>query len=75
LREVTGLDLTVMDAPKPITTLNEWMLYKLGRPANGGDIVRDAKVTALVRKVRRNLVQEAQVTVEREPESEKQRSS
>jgi putative hemolysin len=75
LRDVTRLDLTVMDPPKPITTLNEWMLYKLGRPANGGDMVRDGKVTALVRKVRRNLVQEAQLTVECEPESEKRESS
>ncbi|MGE0756028.1 MAG: hemolysin family protein [Pirellulaceae bacterium] len=66
LREATGLDLTMVDSPKPISTLNEWMLYKLGRPANGGDIVRDEEhqLTAIVRKVRRNLVQEAHLIAE-----------
>jgi putative hemolysin len=65
LREVTGLDLTVTESRAPITTLNEWMLYKLGRPAHGGDIVRDKQVTALVRKVRRHLVQEVHLRDQR----------
>lgn len=75
LKEVTGLDLTVSDSPKPISTLNEWMLYRLNRPAHGGDIVRHNGLTVLVRKVRRNLVQEAQLIQEQsranEPEPPK----
>lgn len=61
LRDVTGIDLRAPDAPRPPTTLNEWMLYKLGRPARGGDVVEEEGATLLVRKVRRNLVQEAHV--------------
>lgn len=68
LREVTGLDLRVLDSTKPIATLNEWMLYKLGHPAHGGDIVQENGLTVLVRKVRRNLVQEAQIVPEQQPE-------
>jgi putative hemolysin len=63
LREVTGLDLVAPDATRPPNTLNEWMLYKLGRPARGGDVIEEEGATFLVRKVRRNLVQEAHIMV------------
>lgn len=65
LRQVTGLELNAPDAQRPPTTLNEWMLHKLGRPARGGDVIEDDGATFLVRKVRRNLVQEAHIMVKR----------
>jgi putative hemolysin len=72
LREVTGLQLTAPDAQRPPTTLNEWMLYKLGRPARGGDIIEEDGATYLVRKVRRNLIQEAHILIKR-PEDDSSR--
>jgi putative hemolysin len=68
LHEVTGLDLSAPDATRPPNTLNEWMLHKLGRPARGGDVVEEDGTKYLVRKVRRNLVQEAHLMLPREDE-------
>jgi len=60
LEELTGIALTsALDAaPK---TLNDWVTAQLGRPVRGGDIVNQGDVTVIVRSVRRQRVQEAQV--------------
>lgn len=66
LREVTGIDLPIVEAAHIPNTLNEWMLQRLGRPARGGDLIETDQANFLVRKVRRNLIQEAHILMNRE---------
>jgi putative hemolysin len=62
LRSATGIDLGA-DAPSSRTaTLSEWVAGHLGRDVRGGDLVERSAVRVLVRKVRRQKVQEAQIT-------------
>jgi putative hemolysin len=61
LREVTGIDLPTADgAPLPVT-VNDWVLQRLGKPVQGGEILSVDGVRTVVRKVRRQQVLEAQV--------------
>jgi putative hemolysin len=65
LKESTGIELApppTEPGVKPAVTLNEWIRLKLARPADGGEMFDDGDVSFLVRKVRRNLVQEVQIT-------------
>jgi putative hemolysin len=61
LKELTGIDLSGDPGSSP-RTLNDWVTMQLGRPVRGGDVVNQDKVTIIVRSVRRQRVQEAQVT-------------
>lgn len=58
LRETAGIDLRSQDE-KPIYTLNDWIVQRLGRPPRGGDEVHGDGYRILVRKTRHVLVQEA----------------
>ncbi|MEZ6101740.1 MAG: hemolysin family protein [Pirellulaceae bacterium] len=58
LREHTGIDLTPL-SEKPIYTLNDWIVERLGRPPHGGDEIHTKQFNILVRKTRHVLVQEA----------------
>jgi putative hemolysin len=60
VQNTTGIHLPTEKDPTA-KTLNEWVIAQLGRPARGGDQLGVDGVRVLVRKVRRNLVQEAQV--------------
>jgi len=58
LRDVTGIDLTPL-TEKPIYTLSDWIVERLGRPPRGGDTVKSESCRIVVRKTRKVLVQEA----------------
>lgn len=62
LKSATGIDLHADSPMDGATTLSRWVIGHLGRPVVGGDIVNRGATRVLVRKVRRNQVQEAQVT-------------
>lgn len=61
LRAATGLDLAAASPAPGASTLDEWVAACLGRAARGGDVVERGPIRVLVRKTRRNRVQEAQV--------------
>lgn len=69
LTQVTGIKLPDEDeAPdSPAATLNEWVLRHLGRPVDRGEEVRIAGLRILIRKERRQAVQEAQISRESAP--------
>jgi putative hemolysin len=58
VRETTGMDLQAL-SEKPLYTLNDWILERLGRPPRGGDEVTCDGYHIMVRKTRQTLVQEA----------------
>jgi putative hemolysin len=61
LKEVTSFDLTG-DLPSPETkTLSEWIRGHLGHGVEGGEILERNGMRVVVRKVRRQMVLEAQV--------------
>ena len=66
LRESTGIEIVPSQPAEPGSrsrmTINDWITGELGRPADGGEILDRDSLTLLVRKVRRNLVQEVQIT-------------
>ncbi len=62
LREVTGLEFPTYDWSPPPATLNDWVLKKLGGPVKGGEIIAADGIRIVVRKVRRQLVSEAQIS-------------
>ena len=61
IRNITGIQLPGI-GDKPTYTLNDWVAAHLGHPSQGGDEVRTDSIRVYVRKVRRQLVQEAQIT-------------
>lgn len=61
LKELTGIELTA-DPNTARQPLNDWAAAQLGRPVRGGDIINHHDVTVIVRSVRRQRIQEAQVT-------------
>lgn len=64
LKELTGIDLAA-DLPRPdVRSLAEWVAGHLGRAVHGGDVIERNRVRVLVRKVRRQQVLEAQISVE-----------
>jgi putative hemolysin len=69
LRELTGVDLTT-DLPEPhVRKLTEWVTGHLGKAVTGGEIVERPGFRVVVRKSRRQQVQEAQVSlIEKEEE-------
>lgn len=68
LLEATGLDLTAETETDPGMTLSSWLTRRLRREARGGDVVETGTARIAIRKIRRKLVQEAQVS-RREPAS------
>ncbi|MBW3599624.1 MAG: hemolysin family protein [Planctomycetes bacterium] len=58
LRETAEIELPPI-SDKPIHTLNDWIVERLGQPPHGGEEIRADGCRILVRKVRRLLVQEA----------------
>lgn len=74
LREQTGIDLQPLNE-KPIYTLNDWIVERLGRPPRGGDVVENENCRVLVRKTRHILVQEAYITPIQPPESAEDEAS
>jgi putative hemolysin len=60
LRQAAGIDLEPV-SEKPIYTLNDWIVERLGRPPRGGDEIKTDLHRVLVRKTRHILVQEAYV--------------
>jgi putative hemolysin len=62
LKELTGLDLSVDLPPTGATTLNEWILGHLGHNVNGGEEIQHHGIRAVVRKIRRQKVMEAQIS-------------
>jgi putative hemolysin len=66
LRDVTGIDLQPL-SEKPIYTLSDWIVERLGHPPRGGEEIEADGCRILVRKTRHTLVQEAYLS-RREPE-------
>jgi putative hemolysin len=58
LRERTGIELPPV-SEKPLYTLNDWVVERLGRPPRGGDEIVEKTFRIMVRKTRQILVQEA----------------
>jgi len=70
LARITGVELPVENRDgqlPPPTTLNEWVLRHLGRPVDRGEEVRSDGVRILIRKERRQAVQEAHLSKEAVP--------
>ncbi len=60
LQQETGIKLNSVN-DKPIYTLNDWIVERLGRPPHGGDEISEPDFRIMVRKTRQTLVQEAYV--------------
>lgn len=64
LHELTGIDL---QADSTAHNLSGWMIERIGDVPRGGEVVTQGEVRALVRKVRRQRVLEAALSVKRAP--------
>jgi putative hemolysin len=60
IRDVAGIQLPAADG-EDLSTVNQWVQHRLGRAARGGDQISVGSLRILVRKVRRQSVQEAQL--------------
>ena len=58
LRDTTGIELRPL-SEKPIYTLSDWIVERLGRPPRGADEIQGDSCRIVVRKTRHVLVQEA----------------
>ena len=58
LRQRTGIVLS-SPSDKPLYTLSDWIVERLGRPPVGGDEISEGRWRIMVRKTRHVLVQEA----------------
>lgn len=61
LRTTTGLQLPPVLNYGPVRHLSEWVTQSLSHPLRGGEIIERGDITVVVRKVRRQMVQEAHV--------------
>jgi putative hemolysin len=61
LRTVTGLQLPSPPRDGPIRHLGDWVVRNLSQPLRGGEVIERDGITVAVRKVRRQMVQEARV--------------
>ena len=50
-----------MPSEEPPKTVNDWVIHRLGRPVKGGEVLSADGIRAVVRKVRRQRVLEAQI--------------
>mgnify|MGYP002624248639 CR=1 FL=1 len=60
VHDATGIQLPSL-GEKPLHTFSDWGVTRLGRPPQGGLEVRTESLRIVIRKVRRHLVQEAQL--------------
>lgn len=67
LRDATGIDLLALGGSKDVPRLSDWVARRLGRPVRGGDTIEQDGVRLVVRKVRRQKVLEALVSLESPP--------
>ena len=58
LKELTGIDLESCMPEGEVHNLSGWVIGHLGEPPTGGEVVDQAGIRALVRKVRRQRVLE-----------------
>jgi putative hemolysin len=70
LSELTGVKLPAEATAQSARTLADWMAARLGRPVQGGDTVQCGPIVVIVRSVRRQRLNEAQINVE-QPEGAK----
>jgi putative hemolysin len=61
LKELTGIDLVNDQPERAKQLLNDWMSDELGRAVQLGEVMQRDGLRIVVRKVRRNKVQEAQL--------------
>jgi len=61
LRTTTGLQLPGPPCDKPVHHLSDWVVSNLSQPLRGGEVIERDGLRVVVRKVRRQMVQEAQV--------------
>jgi putative hemolysin len=59
--ELTGFDFASDPKAAGARTLSDWVVARLGRPVQGGDVVEQGRLRVIVRSVRRQRVNEAQV--------------
>lgn len=64
IEAVTATKIDRSALPAEAHTLHDWVRGVLGRPVRGGDIVRHSGLRVVVRKIRRQQVQEAQLSLE-----------
>lgn len=64
LEQVIGSHFRRPQLAPEIRTLNDWIRAQLGRPPRGGDIVRSGELRVVIRKVRRQQVLEAQLSLD-----------
>jgi putative hemolysin len=61
LADLAGVNLTTDPSAPAARTLSDWMVARLGRSVQGGDVVRHGDISVIVRSVRRNQLREAQI--------------
>jgi CBS domain containing-hemolysin-like protein len=61
LEQATSVKLDRQSLPPGTNTLDDWVMALQNRPPKGGDVIRNDQLRVIVRKVRRQLVLEAQV--------------
>jgi putative hemolysin len=61
LRAATSLELPAVSGDGPVRHLSDWVVRNLSQPLRGGEVIERDGVRVAVRKVRRQMVQEAQV--------------
>ncbi len=61
LEQVTQSRIDRTGLPPECRTVHDWLASRLGRPPRGGDVLHDSGLRVLVRKLRRQMVLEAQV--------------
>jgi putative hemolysin len=62
LKAATGIDLAADPPATEVRTVSDWVAGHLGREVRGGDRLERGAVRVVVRKIRRQKVQEAQVS-------------
>jgi putative hemolysin len=63
LKQATGIELPAVEGEPPPKHLSEWVSRQLETPLTGGEVLTAGSLRVVVRKVRRQNVLEAQVTV------------
>jgi putative hemolysin len=67
LKELTGTDLVSDLPPREVVTFSDWVAGHLGRKVCGGDVLERNGLRVLVRKIRRQKVLEAQLSIPEKP--------
>jgi putative hemolysin len=64
IEQSTGIHIDRRSLPPDCRTLHDWLVAQLNRPPRGGDVIRASGLRVLVRKLRRQRVLEAQVSLD-----------